>query len=541
MTLDLRGFELDGETGNDGGSQENGISAVLDALGQAFGVVLEHGAPGSGPHQHTWLDTFDWRLNRAGLVLEYEHARRGGRLLLSKDDVPQAEQPVSGWRSGRPRLADDLPAGPVRDRIVKLASPRALLPMATATGTVSVTRLLNADGKTVARLIVDHSTVTRADQTVPLPPRLSITEIRGYPGQARKAARLLADLPGVSPAERSTFLEALHALGRNPRDYSNSLPTGITAQMPASVAVATLLLGLLDTMEQNVDGVLRDIDSEFLHDLRVAVRRTRSAIKLFGDVLPDGLAGPYAAEFKWLGDLTTPTRDLDVFLLGFDVMAKQLVAASSADLEPFRAFLTRRRAREFRRLAAGLRSARFRAITDDWRKALLETQSGRARRRGLTADDLAVTRTARTFRKVAAHGAAITAGSPPESLHDLRKRCKELRYALEFFAPLHDPVLYRKVVGDLKQLQDCLGEFQDSQVQREEIGALADAMLAEHAAPAATLLAMGEIAANLALRQGEARADFAETFARFAGPEGQQRFRALLTRPSGPGLARPGR
>ncbi len=52
----------------------------------------------------------------------------------------------------------------------------------------------------------------------------------------------------------------------------------------------------------------------------------------------------YAPEFKWLGDLTTPTRDLDVHLLGFGSMAGQLAAASPADLEPLRAFLVRRRA-----------------------------------------------------------------------------------------------------------------------------------------------------------------------------------------------------
>ena len=531
MTPDLQEFELDGDNG------ENRLSAVLDVLGQAFGVATEPGAPGSGTRQRTWLDTFDWRLNRAGLVLEYSRARRGGRLLLSKDEVPLAEQPVVGWRPTR--LAEDLPAGPVRDQIVKLASPRALLPVATAANTVSVTRLLNADGKTVARLIADRSTVTRGDHAVRLPARLAITEVRGYPGQARKAARLLAGTPGISPAERTAFLEALHALGRHPDDYSNTVAAEITAQMPASVAVATLLLGLLDTLEHNVDGTLRDIDTEFLHDLRVAVRRTRAAIKLLGDVLPAGLAASYAAEFKWLGDLTTPTRDLDVHLLGFDATAAQLVAAKPADLQPFRAFLVRRRAREFRRLAAGLRSARFRTLTDHWRKALLEVRDAGRPPRGPTADELAVAKTARTFRRVAAQGGAITAASPPESLHDLRKRCKELRYVLEFFAPLHDPVVYRKVVGDLKQLQDCLGEFQDSQVQREEIGAMADAMLAERAAPAATLLAMGEIAANLAHRQAEARTDFAQRFTRFAGPAGQQRFRALLTRPSEPGLPRP--
>jgi len=129
---------------------------------------------------------------------------------------------------------------------------------------------------------------------------------------------------------------------------------------------------------------------------------------------------------------------------------------------------------------------------------------------------------------VAAQGGAITQDSAPQSLHDLRKRCKELRYLLEFFAPLYDPVAYKKVIGDLKQLQDCLGEFQDSEVQREEIRVLADAMLAERAAPAATLLAMGEIAAKLAEAQAEARADFSRRFARFAGPEGQQRVRTLL-------------
>ena len=94
MTPDLRGFELDADTGDDP------VAAVLDALGQAFGVVTEPGAPGSGPRRYTWLDTFDWRLNRAGLVLEYEHKSRGGRLLLSRGDTPQAEQPVTRWRSG---------------------------------------------------------------------------------------------------------------------------------------------------------------------------------------------------------------------------------------------------------------------------------------------------------------------------------------------------------------------------------------------------------------------------------------------------------
>jgi len=366
IAASLREFVADAPAGDD-----SVAAAALEALSAAFTTAEE---TGTTTDRLTWLDTFDWRLYRAGLMLRFEQARRGGRLVLSRTDgTQQAEQPVAGWPR-RPRLAEDLPDGPVRDRIIVLTSPRALLPLARAVSTASVTRLLNADGKTVARLVTEHTTVTAPGTTAPtaeLPARLVVTEVRGYPGQARRAATLLAAVPGLGYASQTVFTAALTALGRHPSDGGPPADQEITATMPAQVAVARLLLRLLDTLELNVDGVLRDIDTEFLHDFRVAVRRTRSALKLLGGVLPADLAGYYGAEFKWLGDLTTPTRDLDVHLLGFDAMAAQLVAASPADLEPLRAFLVRRRAREFRRLARTLRGPRFRAITDDWRKALL--------------------------------------------------------------------------------------------------------------------------------------------------------------------------
>ena len=59
--------------------------------------------------------------------------------------------------------------------------------------------------------------------------------------------------------------------------------------MPGAEAVTAILLQQLDTLEANVDGVLHDTDTEFLHDLRIAVRRTRSALKLLGDMLPGEL------------------------------------------------------------------------------------------------------------------------------------------------------------------------------------------------------------------------------------------------------------
>jgi CHAD domain-containing protein len=274
-----------------------------------------------------------------------------------------------------------------------------------------------------------------------------------------------------------------------------------------------------------VPGTVREIDTEFLHDLRVAVRRTRSAVKLCGDVLRAGVPEAFGGEFKWLGDVTTPIRDLDVYLLGYDEMAAGLLAATPAELEPFHRHLAQRYKIEQRELVRALRSRRFLDLTKAWRKEL----AAPAPRRGITAAALAADRIGRAHRKVLKRGAAITPDSPPESLHDLRKRCKELRYLLEFFASLYDPAIHQQAVRDLKGLQDCLGEYQDCQVQQHEIRMFAAQMMTERDVPATALLAMGELASKIARRERRARREFAGRFADFASVASQHRFRALIS------------
>ena len=553
MAPDLAGFIADS---SDLQTWDDITSAVLAALAPEFDVGPERGgiSPLNGGRRTTWLDTFDWRLHKAGLTLEYLPARGGSELRLSGGGADQgAAQLVTGWQASRSQPLTALAGGPVGVRIAGLVAPRALIPVVTTSTVTTVYRLMNEDGKTVAKLLIERPSVVRPQpgqgagprQPVPLPPRLTIAEVRGYRGQARRATRLIAAVPGVRPAASPLFADALAALGRHPGDYTNKVDADISAGMPAAGAAAAILLRLLETIEANVPGTLADIDPEFLHDLRVSVRRTRSALKLFGDALA-GLTAEelafFAAEFKWVGDLTTPTRDLDVHLLDFEETARGLAAAKPDDLEPFRAYLEQRRRKEFRALARGLRSARFTSLAQQWRTKLVEIQQdnagpasgSRTRSRpphkaaGETAGLLAAERTRVAFAKVARRGAAITGDSPAEALHDLRKRCKELRYALEFFAPLYNPADVALVVGDLKRLQDCLGEFQDTEVQIGEIRALAAAMLAVREAPAVTLLAMGEITAGLAARQRTARGAFERRFAAFADVPGRRRMSALL-------------
>ena len=477
--------------------------------------------------RRAWLDTFDWRLYRAGLTLELATSRGAAELTLTgRDGAVVAAQPAgtAGSRPRWPALLGALPVGPLRERLRPVVGVRALLPVARAASAVHELRVLNSDDKTVARVIVDRMSVSYPARAA-LAPRLTVTALRGYQAQANKLAGILAAARGVSDPAAGALEAALAAAGRQPGDYTGKISVRLSPQAPAVTAVAAVLQQLLGTMQANVAGVVRDIDSEFLHDLRVAVRRTRSALKLAGDVLPAGLASRFRPEFKWLGDLTTPTRDLDVYQMDLDAMAAGLVAASPAELMPFREHLARRRAAEQRQLARGLRNTRFSRLTGEWLDALASAAaSGKARP---TAGQLAASRIRKAHRRVLADGGAITAASAPECMHELRKRGKELRYLLEIFGSLYDPAEHWQAVRELKALQDCLGEFQDTEVQQGEIRAFAAQMMDERTAPAVTLLAIGEIAAGLAIRQRQARSEFAGRFRDFASPASQDRIRAM--------------
>jgi len=500
-----------------------------DVLRMLAGAVSDSIAWANGGPVSTcrrmWLDTFDWRLYRAGLTLEQVTTATGADLTLTgRDGELVASQRLERGTVTWPSLLTGLPPGPLRERLEPVAGVRALSPVARAASKVAELRAVNGDAKTVARLAVDRMSVTFPARAV-APVRLSLSPVRGYLSQTERAARALEGVPGIGAGGGSALETALAAVGCRPGEQvGKASAIALSPAMPARTAMTAILTALLDSLLANVPGTVRDIDTEFLHDLRIAVRWTRAALKVGGSALPDGLADRFRPDFRWLGDLTTPTRDLDVYLLGFDAMAAALAGATDSELTPFRDYLLKSRAIAHHELVKGLRSVRFRQLTADWRAALAGVRAARKRP---TVGQLADARITTANRRALHDGERITASSPAESLHDLRKRCKELRYVVEMFGSLHDPAKRWQAVRELKVLQDCLGEFQDAEVQRDEIRVFAARMLADRSAPAETLLAMGEIAAGLAVRQQAARARFDGAFANFASPASQARLGAL--------------
>src|SRR6266702_4786579 len=82
MASDLAGFIADS---SDPQTWDDITTAVLAALATEFDVATERGGVGAlgGVRRTTWLDTFDWRLHKAGLTLQYVPGRGGGELRLS--------------------------------------------------------------------------------------------------------------------------------------------------------------------------------------------------------------------------------------------------------------------------------------------------------------------------------------------------------------------------------------------------------------------------------------------------------------------------
>jgi CHAD domain-containing protein len=495
------------------------------------------------------LDTFDWRLHRKGMALTAVSSRGSDEqtlVLTGPDGVTVSAGPDPlGW----PRLAADLPE-PLRALLAPVLQVRALLPVVEVTGSVATGQLLDAEQKTVLRLVHERPAALTSGTLTPgvtgtvaggsVPGRLRLIPVRGYAGHLAKVARTLR-AAGLHPADPTGFAPALAAAGIDPDAVP---PPAMQADLPAGVAVARVLLSFLDELEATHAGTVADIDIEFLHEFRVAVRRSRSVLKLLADVLPPALVAWAGPQLKWLGDLTTPVRDLDVHLEEVPALTDRLTSGSPEDLEPLTGYLLTLRRRELRTLVRGLRSVRFERFRARWRTELeaLAQEAPAADGRvadglvadGPTAAQLGAERLARADRRVLRPGSRITPDSPAEDLHDLRKRCKELRYLLEIFSPLLDPADARAAVKELKLLQDVLGTFQDSEVQREAIYSMADDLLAAGSTSARTLLALGEIAATMYADQLAARARFATAFAQFAQPAVHRRLTRLPAAPQAP-------
>lgn len=448
------------------------------------------------------LDTFDWRLYAADLELTLERVLDRQRLcFLGPDDAP-VTVPVTRL----PRFADDLPVGFIADQVAPLLEMRALVVTGEARVERTLVHLRDPGGDDVAHLWLESGEVLDAESRATGSPLRRLEVVTAPGGEAVAAA--LAPL-GARPAPSRLHLAAA-ARGREPGGYHSRPRLGLTADEPAPVALRRLLAGLFATVETNAPGVIEDVDSEFLHDLRVAVRRSRSVISELKGVIDRSAFAPWVEELRWLGRRTGELRDLDVQLLDFADLRRALGGGEA--LDPLEAFVRRLRAEEQRAVASALGGDRFRAFAEAWPRFLGRDEADASQR---TIGEEADRRIRKAYRRIVRKGRRLGDDPPAEPLHRLRIDAKKLRYLLELFAELYDAKAVKTLVRDLKKVQSILGGFNDMEVQRERLAGFAERLYAAGEGRSATYLAMGRLDRLLEERQEGYRLGFARAFAAF--------------------------
>ncbi len=557
--------------------------ALIEAIDQLFPVIRESDRTLS----RRFHDSFDWRLFNAGVSLEWrlDEASASPSPASSPLQAPTPARPILCWcdliKSGteavqqplqsEPGLLDEMPAGPVRDLLAGLLEMRRLLPMVEVISQQTPLRLLNEDEKTVVRLVIEQNRFfePHSGRHGILICRLRLQPIRGYPEAFEHSRMVFEDALGCCASSQSLVHEALLAAGHRPGAYSTKLKEQLDPGQRADLATKQILRGLLITLEANIEGARQNLDSEFLHDLRVATRRTRSALSQIKGVFSEGLVADFKQRFAWLQQVTGPVRDLDVYLLDFPALEQRLPPVLRNDLKPLREQLLGQHAEAQRQLARALGSPQFSRLLQDWRAFLdapildaeaftngIEAQSasllvqiegsdpiGEAQalggnqpwqQRSLPTQGMrpikqvADQRIRKMLKRVRAEGRAVNEDSPPEDLHELRKSCKKLRYLLEFFQSLYPKDQIQEQIKQTKLLLDNLGRFQDTAVQAEHLREHAVMSASANGLPPGTLLAMGALIGQLLSDQERARAAFAKVFAAFDSAENANRFNALL-------------
>ena len=259
----------------------------------------------------------------------------------------------------------------------------------------------------------------------------------------------------------------------------------------------------LEQVSANQDGVASSEDVESLHQMRVGLRRLRSALSLFKPLL--ALPEDLRADLDWLAGKLGAARDWDV--LAGDTLAPCQDELDAGILSPLieaareEARVAHAQAAEaladvrYTRLMLGLQRW---LLTCGWREGSTPRQ-----RRALERPLLRFARAAlrRRQRRLLKRGKLLVHGTPAER-HQVRIAAKKARYASEFFASLFSASKARAYVKRLSSLQDVLGVLNDLEVADKLLHALAGQQPAVQSQAA---FVRGFLAARAQARLGDAR------------------------------------
>jgi CHAD domain-containing protein len=389
--------------------------------------------------------------------------------------------------------------------------------------------ILNEDEKTVARLILEEIHPRRNEDRSSLLSLLTIQPVRGYTKEEMALFNLCLENQ-FEPCDGEIVPRTLIAVEHNPGSYSAKLTIDLNPTMRADTATNIILRYMLQIMKMNENHIKQDVDTEFLHDFRVAVRRTRSALSQVKSVFPEEDTERFKEDFKFIGKLSNQLRDLDVYLLAEEDYKAQLPDFLKEDIHPMFEYLQSKRAEALQTVITGLESDEYQHIIQDWEQFLEEPprEDETAVNAAIPILILAKQRIYKRYKRIIHTGNIILVDNKDEFLHDLRIECKKLRYLMEFFASLFPPEEISRLIRQLKDLQSNLGDFNDFCVQEEYLLHVGREMPLRTKAARDALIAIGCLVGTLHQRREQVKSEFGDTFKHFAAKENKALFTELF-------------
>ncbi len=492
---------------------------LVDLLETAVTVSTEP----STAERLTIYDTFDWRIYNQSLAFFKAGDHYILRDLEAHKTLTQTELPET------PQFVWDLPHGILRTQLDPIVTIRALMPMADVYRQETAYRILNEDEKTVARLVLEEIYPRKREGRTPLLSLLTIQPIRGYLNTETELTNLCMENQ-FELCDGEIVPRILIAVEHNPGSYAAKLTIDLNPTMRADTATNIILRYMLQIMKMNESYIKQDVDTEFLHDFRVAVRRTRSALSQVKSVFPEEETERFMEDFKFIGQLSNQLRDLDVYLLAEEDYKAQLPDFLKDDIHPLFEYLQSKRTEALQAVIAGLESDEYQHIIQDWELFLEEppTDDKTAVNATMPILILAKQRIYKRYKRIIHTGNITLVDNKDEFLHDLRIECKKLRYLMEFFASLFPQQEISLLIRQLKELQTNLGDFNDFCVQEEYLLHVGREMPLRTKAARDALIAIGCLVGTLHQRREQVKSEFGDTFKHFAAKENKALFTELF-------------
>jgi triphosphatase len=410
-----------------------------------------------------YWDTPDHVLARAGVVLRLRETGPE-----RTQTVRNAGRGAAGLSTRRewvwPQTASTPDARRLGETGLSILRDAAVLARLTPLFTTELTRTrhLLDDGATAILLTLDNGTMGLGGGEEPVC-EATLDLKRGDPAPLFVLARRIA---ASCPCHLLAMANAGHEappVAAAPPLPIKARPVAVADTMPVGAAFRAIGRNCLDQILGNERCLRATGNPEAIHQLRVALRRLRSAIRVFRDVVD----GPDLAEIRagigWLLGPLGPARDDFVFL---DEILHPVIAAHP-DAKTLDALQGRWLAEHERHLAAArdaVAEPRFTALLLEL-AAWIESGSWLSRpeteRRKRPLGPFAAKVLGKRHRKLTEATGPSLGALPPAELHRLRILGKQLRYAGEFFEPLWSGKATRFYLSTLAELQDLLGQLND--------------------------------------------------------------------------------